>query len=94
MRKPDSVNPELLRALGTRVRSLRQATGATAREFATANDYDRNFWGRVERGQQNVSVSTLLKIATALSVPMAEVVAGLEEDIRRAAEEPASADRD
>lgn len=83
MRKPDSVNRDLMALLGKRVRALREATGATARDFAEANDYDRNLWGRIERGQQNVSVSTLLKVAVALRVPMADLVADIEQDLVR-----------
>ena len=45
--------------------------------FAESAGFDRNYWGRVERGQQNVSVSTLARIARALDIDMSSILKDL-----------------
>jgi transcriptional regulator with XRE-family HTH domain len=86
MRKPDSINRPLIHYLGRRIRARRKAIESSPSVFADRHDYDRNLWGRIERGQQNVSVSTLAKVAAALGTTMGELLAGLEEDVRRDAD--------
>lgn len=81
MRRPDSINSALLVALGRRVRERREAIEPSQAAFANANDYDRNLWGRIERGQQNVSVSTLLKVASALGASMGDLLDGIEQEV-------------
>lgn len=86
MRKPDSINRVLLHYLGKRIRTRREALEASPSVFADQHDYDRNLWGRIERGQQNVSVSTLAKVAAALGTTVGELTTGLEKDVRRDAD--------
>lgn len=83
MRKPDSINPILLYYLGRRVRTLREAREPNQEVFANEHGYDRNLWGRIERGLQNVSASSLSKVAAALGVTMSSLLDGLEEEVRR-----------
>jgi len=83
MRKPDSINRPLMGALGRRIRAAREAIEPSPSVFADAHDFDRNFWGRAERGQQNVTISTLAKIAAALGTSLGALVDGLEEDVER-----------
>lgn len=78
VRKPDSIDPALLVRFGARVRGRRMAIEPNQNVFAETHDYDRNLWGRIERGQQNVSISTLRKVAAALGTTMAELVEGLD----------------
>lgn len=49
--------------------------------FATGVDYDRNLWGRIERGDQNVSISTLAKVAAALGIGLGELLDGIEGEV-------------
>ena len=77
MRALDTIDHALLLALGKRVAALRKASGARQSTFAEAAGFDRNYWGRVERGKQNVSISTLARIARALGVDMAHLIEGL-----------------
>lgn len=81
MRKPDSINPVLLKHLGRRIRTRRESIEPSPSVFAQRIGYDRNLWGRIERGQQNITVSSLHKVALALSTTMQELVAGLELDM-------------
>ena len=81
MRKPDSINRPLMAALGRRVRARREAIEPNQATFAGSVDYDRNLWGRIERGDQNVSVSTLAKVSAALGVGLGELLEGIEAEI-------------
>jgi transcriptional regulator with XRE-family HTH domain len=60
-------NP-ILQQLGQRIRTLRQSAGYTQEEFAYKAGLDRSYYGAVERGERNLSVLNLLKIAEALDV--------------------------
>jgi len=60
-------NPTL-QQLGQRIRTLRQSAGYTQEEFAYKAGLDRSYYGAVERGERNLSVLNLLKIAQALGV--------------------------
>jgi transcriptional regulator with XRE-family HTH domain len=59
---------ELVALFARRVRQLREAGGHTQEGFAAAANLDRAYYGRVERGQVNVSLSTVAAIAGALGV--------------------------
>ena len=64
--------------LGARVRTRRQALGLSQEALAREIDIHWTFLGQVERGQRNLSLHNLLKIAAGLRVDPAELVAGLE----------------
>jgi transcriptional regulator with XRE-family HTH domain len=53
-------------AFGERVRELRRKAGLSQEELATAADLDRSYIGGVERGERNVSLVNIHKIAQAL----------------------------
>ena len=54
--------------LGRRIRSLRNARGMTQQELGNQAEINYKFIGEIERGQQNPSFRTLVKIATALDI--------------------------
>jgi transcriptional regulator with XRE-family HTH domain len=54
---------------GKRVRALRRATGLSQEAFADSCGLDRTYIGGIERGQRNVSLVNIAKIAAALNVP-------------------------
>lgn len=60
-------NKALLK-LGERIREARRATGLSQEQLALQADIDRSFMGQVERGQRNISVLTLLRMARVLDV--------------------------
>jgi transcriptional regulator with XRE-family HTH domain len=60
-------------AFGKRVRQLRTEKGLSQEALALACDLDRSYIGGVERGERNVSLVNIQKIATALGVPMREL---------------------
>ncbi|HPL98079.1 MAG TPA: helix-turn-helix transcriptional regulator [Smithellaceae bacterium] len=59
--------------LGRRIRSLRNIKGWTQEELGSHADLSYKFIGEIERGQQNSSFDTLVKIATALKVDILEL---------------------
>lgn len=60
-------------AFGRRVRELRKAHGYTQEGFAAASGLDRSYYGRIERGEQNVSLENISAVAGALGVPIGEL---------------------
>jgi len=66
---------DVLRAFGERVRSSRQARSLSQEALAHAAGLDRSYVGGIERGERNVALLNIHKIATALGVRAAELLA-------------------
>ncbi|WP_018700325.1 helix-turn-helix domain-containing protein [Amorphus coralli] len=60
--------------IGWNLRSLRVERGLSQERLALAAGIDRSYVGRVERGSENVTVSTLEALAGVLSVPVARLL--------------------
>lgn len=60
--------------LGDAIRRRRQELGISQEKFAEIVDCHRNFVGRVERGQQNPTVDTLVRIANSLDCTVRDIV--------------------
>lgn len=58
---------------GQRVRELRTGKGFSQEALALACDLDRTYIGGIERGERNVSLVNIQKIAVALGVPVREL---------------------
>lgn len=58
---------------GRRLRELRTARGLSQEALALACDLDRTYIGGVERGERNVSLVNIQRIAAALGVPVREL---------------------
>jgi transcriptional regulator with XRE-family HTH domain len=67
----------VLQKFGERVRDTRERQGLTQEQLAGRAGLDRSYVGGVERGEHNISLSNILKIARALGVSAADL---LEED--------------
>ncbi len=63
----------LLKNFGTRVRALRLAQGYSQESFADATQLHRTYMGGVERGERNLSLLNILKIARTLHVHPGEL---------------------
>lgn len=59
--------------LGRRLRDIRKAKGLTQEQLGSKADVSYKFIGEIERGQQNPSFDTLVKIADALEVELFEL---------------------
>jgi transcriptional regulator with XRE-family HTH domain len=60
-------------ALGSAIRAVRKGQGHTQETFASKAELDRSYYGAVERGEFNVTVDTIMVIATGLDIPAAEL---------------------
>lgn len=64
-------------ALGRRVRERRLALGMSQEQLGLVADLDRTYIGGVERGERNLAVINLVRLAAALEVDPGEIVTGL-----------------
>jgi len=61
-------------ALGAAIRRVRLSKGISQEKLALLAEVDRSYVGRVERGDNNVAVLTLSKLALALDMTMAKLM--------------------
>ncbi len=59
------------KSFGKRVRELRKQKGYSQEELADKAGLHRTYIGSIERGEQNVSIDNIDKIAKALKTPIA-----------------------
>ena len=64
--------------LGARIRELRKERRLSQEKLAELSDVHRNFIGFIERGERNVGVLTLIALAQALGIHLAELFEGCE----------------
>ena len=62
-----SGNPALV-SLGAAIREARKDKGLSQEALAELADVDRSYMGGIERGEHNLAIINLLKIANALNV--------------------------
>ena len=65
--------------LGNKIRELRVVKGYSQEGVADASGMGRTYMGRVERGEQNISIQNLIQIAFALNVEVSEFIPKLAE---------------
>ena len=65
---------------GQRVRRARVALGVSQEEIAQLADMHVTNYGRVERGEANSELHTIVRLATALGVDPGELLSGLSGD--------------
>lgn len=71
-------HPNLIK-IGKRIRTVRENKGYSQEEFAAAAQLGRSYAGRVERGEQNISIQNLIQIALTLKVEIGELFPPLRE---------------
>ena len=64
-----------LRKLGAAIRSARLERGLSQEAFADAAGIDRSHFGKIERGERNVSVLNVARVCDALDVTIASLMA-------------------
>ena len=67
-RKRPLTNPRELKALGQKIRKLRQEKGISQEDLANEAKIERSYMGAIERGERNPSFDKITSIAKALSV--------------------------
>lgn len=66
-----------LKKVGQSIKQARKERGISQESLALAADLDRSYVGGVERGERNISIVNLKKIADALKVPVSQLLKGL-----------------
>jgi transcriptional regulator with XRE-family HTH domain len=70
------MNVELLK-LGLRIRVSRKKLGWNQKQFSRLCGLDRSYFGGVERGERNLTFSSLCQICTGLKCDIAAVTNGI-----------------
>ena len=85
---------ELQRRVGLVIRRHRERLKYSQEDFANSADIHRTYYGNIERGTQNFSLTYLLKITRALDVPLSTIFLEAETmDYPSAVREPHSPPR-
>ena len=68
---------EICKRFGCRIRDLRVAQGMSQEVLAQKSGLHRTYIGGVERGERNISLINIEKIAKALNLTLVDIVDGL-----------------
>jgi len=60
--------------IGRAIRARREAVGKSQDQFADAIDMHRAYYAAIERGEKNVTLRTLKRVAEGLRVRMSEIL--------------------
>ncbi len=71
---PTHANDPSLVALGATIRSTRAALNMSQEALALAADLDRSYMGGIERGEHNIALINIIKIASALKLKAADLL--------------------
>jgi transcriptional regulator with XRE-family HTH domain len=71
IRESDRTN---LKKLGLNIKKLREAKGLSFRELSYACDIDNSKISKIEKGQVNITLKTILQLAKALEVTPSELL--------------------
>ena len=65
------------RTVGRNIRNYRKRACLSQEKLAEKADLSYKYVGEVERGQENISLDALMRIAKALKVPLANLIHGV-----------------
>lgn len=65
---------DIQRAVGEQVRALREAKGWSQEELGFESGLHRNYIGGIERGERNVGIVNIAKLARALKIRPRELL--------------------
>ena len=69
--------PDYRSQLGKRIRKLRSQRGWSQEEFADICVLNRSYMGRIERGELNLTLDSLQKVAKGLGLSVSALVKGI-----------------
>ena len=70
--------PEEQRAFGAAVRAFRESAGKSQEDIAELANLHRTYIGGVERGERNISLQNIFKIARSLGITTEELMRQVE----------------
>ncbi len=65
---------DINKQIGARIRKYRLAKGLSQEELAFEADLHRAYIGQIERGEKNIGVQNLQKIAAALKIRISKLI--------------------
>jgi transcriptional regulator with XRE-family HTH domain len=71
-------HPNLIK-IGKKIREKRKLKGFSQEDFAAEAGLGRTYYGRVERGEQNISIQNLIQIALTLHIEVHELLPSLRQ---------------
>ena len=71
-------HPNLVK-IGKKIKEMRKLKGYSQEDFAAVAQLGRTYYGRVERGEQNISIQNLIQIAFTLHVEIEELIPPLRQ---------------
>lgn len=72
-------------AFGKAVRRLRTGSGYSQEDFAHKAKIDRSYMGKIERGEVNISIDNMQKVAKALSLTIGGLMVEVDAEAERRA---------
>ncbi len=79
--KDMTAHDKLIVALGEVLQERRNKLSLSQNELARASDFHRSYISDVERGYRNISLKNLSKLASALQVPVSQLLALAEQKV-------------
>lgn len=64
--------------IGKAIRARREATGMSQDRFADVIDMHRAYYAAIERGEKNVTLPTLERVAKGLRIRMADLLTDID----------------
>ena len=78
------LDPKLVRKnLGERVRYLRREKGWSQERFAYESGIGRSFMGAIERGEKDIRIQSLCKLASMLDISLSTLFHGTDQFVPR-----------
>ena len=74
MRKKSPKREMFLKRVGARIRKIRREKGFSQESLALAAGIDRSYIGGVERGERNIAIINIKRIAEALNTSVHELM--------------------
>jgi transcriptional regulator with XRE-family HTH domain len=74
----EAKHPNLVK-IGKKIRDTRKAKGFSQENFAAMAKLGRTYMGRIERGEQNISIQNLIIIALTLKVEVTDLIPSVRE---------------
>lgn len=71
---PPLSRTDILKRFGETLREHRQRTGLSQEKLAAKAGIDRTYLGGAERGERNVALVNIVRLAEALEIPPAELL--------------------
>lgn len=73
-----ATNHILLKKFGNRVQSLRNQVGISQEKLAEMAEMHRTYISGIERGERNVSLINIMRLASALNVSVSKLMEGID----------------